>query len=171
MSTSFSETGDGALDARVRAVHRRFPTGVTIVTTCVGEQPFGLAVNAFSSVSLTPPRVLVCVARSSKTHPRLLEGEHLGVNILAADQAAIAAVFATSGGDKFASLSWHAGASGVPLLDGVAASFEVQVTERIPAHTHTIFLGDVVNASAHDRAPLVYLAGGLFDGGRLESAV
>src|SRR5262245_49237930 len=59
------------LVAEVKAVHRQFPTGVTIVTTVVDGVPYGLAVNAFSSLSLDPPTVLVCVATTSATYPRL----------------------------------------------------------------------------------------------------
>ena len=167
-------SSDALLDAdalveRVKDVHRRFPTGVTIVTTAVDGVPFGLAVNAFASLSLTPPRVLACVAATSSTYPRLFEADRLAVNILAHDQIDVARAFARSGGDKFRGLAWQVGAGGAPLLDGVSAQLELTSEHRVRAGTHTIFIGRVVTAQAFERAPLVYLGGAFFDGARLEA--
>ncbi|OIH85785.1 hypothetical protein BLJ79_06215 [Arthrobacter sp. UCD-GKA] len=159
---------DPDLGTRVRNVHRKYPTGVTVVTTSVDGVPFGLAVNAFSSISLDPPLVLVCVNESSKSYPAVFEADHLGINILAADQTAVAGTFARSGGDKFADLAWRSSAVGVPILDGVAGYFELEIKYKIPAYTHTIFIGEVVEAGHSDKAPLVYQDGRFFDGARLE---
>jgi flavin reductase (DIM6/NTAB) family NADH-FMN oxidoreductase RutF len=153
----------------VKAVHRRFPTGVTVVTTCIDDQPYGLAVNAFSSISLSPPLVLVCVAETSATHAHLFQGDHIAVNILAHDQQDVAAVFARSGGDKFRDLSWQRGGCGAPVLEGVSAYLELDIEKRIPAYTHTIFIARVRAAVATDRSPLVYLGGRLIDGAQLEA--
>jgi flavin reductase (DIM6/NTAB) family NADH-FMN oxidoreductase RutF len=162
---------DLELADRVRAVHRSYATGVAVVTTHAGGAPFGLAVNAFSSVSLDPPTVLVCVATSAQTHEHLYGGEHIGVNLLAHDQIDVAGVFAKSGGDKFASIAWSpAAGSGVPVLDGVAAWLELAIEQRLAAGTHTIFLGRVIAAEAFDRPPLVYQAGSFFDGAKLAPA-
>jgi flavin reductase (DIM6/NTAB) family NADH-FMN oxidoreductase RutF len=155
------------LGDRVRAVHRRFPTGVTIVTTCTEGRPYGLAVNAFASISLDPPLVVACIAGTSQTYPHLSSESHLGINILSSTQSAIATTFARSGGDKFRGLAWRPGVTGVPVLDGVSAHLEVETQARIPAHTHTMFIGRVVAAAAADVPPLVYLAGDFFDGGEL----
>lgn len=160
----------GALADAVRQVHRSYPTGVTIVTVAVDGAPYGLAVNAFASISLEPPTVMACVAESSQTHPHLLRGDHFAVNVLAHDQAAVAAAFARSGGDKFAALRWRPGRCGSPLLEGAAAHHEVEVESRTPAHTHTIFIGRVVDAGSAGSAPLVYLGGRLYDGDRLHPA-
>lgn len=151
----------------VKAVHRRFPTGVTIVTTAVEGAPFGLAVNAFSSLSLEPPTVLVCVNQSSATHAHLLEQPHIGINFLAVEQADVARRFAQSGGDKFSETDWHHGSFGVPLLDAAAAHLELEVEQRLTAHTHTIFVGRVLAAETFERDPLLYVGGTLFDGGAL----
>lgn len=155
---------------RVRAAHRCYPTGVTIVTTCLDGTPYGLAVNAFSSVSMDPPRVLVCVKTSSQTHEHLVAGTHLGINFLSHGQYDIASVFATSGGDKFAQLGWRAGIHGVPFIDGASAGLEVEIEQRLPATTHTIFIGRVVNAEVSGTAPLIYHDGAFFDGSRLHPA-
>jgi flavin reductase (DIM6/NTAB) family NADH-FMN oxidoreductase RutF len=154
----------------VKEVHRRFPTGVTVVTVCVDSVPFGLAVNAFSSLSLDPPSVLVCVAQTSATHPRFLASSHFAVNMLASDQTAVATRFAKSGGDKFGGLAWRRGHRGSPILEAAAAYLELEVEARIPAHTHTILIGRVVDAGTSDRSPLVYLGGRFHDGGRLHAS-
>lgn len=104
--------GSKELEEGVRNVHRNFPTGVTIVTALVDGTPYGLAVNAFSSVSLDPPVVLVCVAATSSTHPHLFSVDHLGVNILAEDQDDLLKAFARSGGDKFADVAWREAPAG-----------------------------------------------------------
>jgi flavin reductase (DIM6/NTAB) family NADH-FMN oxidoreductase RutF len=158
---------DRDLVEATKDVHRSFPTGVTIVTTSVDGVPYGLAVNAFSSLCLEPPMVLVCVATTSATHPHLFAGDHVGVNVLANDQGGVVGVFAQTGIEKFDRVEWHEGKSGVPLLDGVSAELELSVQARIPAYTHTIFIGAVVGARAHERPPLLYLGGRLFDGAEL----
>jgi steroid delta-isomerase-like uncharacterized protein len=155
--------GDSGLAEGLRGVHRRFPTGVTIVTTIHGDAPAGLAVNAFSSISLDPPLVLFCVGRTSQTYPRLFAGDEVCVNILARDQRAVAQQFAVSGGDKFQGIEWTQGANGAPLLAGVAARLEGVIETRIAAPTHTIFITRVTAAEPFDRDPLIYLAGGYFD--------
>jgi steroid delta-isomerase-like uncharacterized protein len=147
----------------VRGVHRKFITGVTVVTTDDEGSPKGLAVNAFSSISLDPPMVLVCVQRSSSTHPALHRASHLGISILAADQLDVAKTFAGKGEDKFADIAWAPGEHGAPLLDGSSARLEVEIGERIEAGSHTVFTGRVVSARHDDRAPLVYSGGGFFD--------
>jgi flavin reductase (DIM6/NTAB) family NADH-FMN oxidoreductase RutF len=154
-------------EATVRAVHRQFVTGVTVVTTGIGGVPRGLAVNAFASVSLTPPLVLVCVSASSNTHEHLFRSEHFAINMLAADQAHIARRFASKEPDKFATLDWRPGPGGSPILAGSSAHLEAAVCERIRASTHTVFVGEVVAAEAFDRPPLVYMAGEMYDPERL----
>lgn len=148
---------------RVKDVHRRFPTGVTIVTTLTDGQPYGLAVNAFSSVSIDPPVVLVCVAKTSSTYEHLYRNDSLAVNILASDQLPIAARFATSGGEKFLGLEWEHAENGSPILLGACGFLELTVERRVIAYTHTIFIGRVVRAEVSDRHPLMYLGGKFFD--------
>ncbi|WP_406109178.1 flavin reductase [Streptomyces sp. NBC_01003] len=147
----------------VRGVHRKFITGVTVVTTDDAGTPRGLAVNAFSSISLDPPMVLVCVQRSSSTHPVLHRSTHLGINILAADQLDVAKTFASKGDNKFADLQWAPGEHGSPLIEGSSAQLEVEIGERLEAGSHTVFTGRVVSAHHADLAPLVYSGGGFFD--------
>ncbi len=171
IETSFPNSGGKRAAAEaLRAVHRKFPTGVTIVTTLEGNAPIGLAVNAFSSVSLDPPLVLFCVGKSALTYPRLFAGDAVGLNILARDQRAVAERFAVSGGDKFERVKWTVGANGAPLLSECAARLEGVIETRIAAPTHTIFITRVTGAEALDREPLLYLGGTYFDSGDLTSA-
>ena len=155
------------LPQRVRDAHRAFPTGVTVVTTDVDGRPVGLAVNAFSSVSMDPPLVLVCVNAGSQSHASLRDSRHLGISILSRDQSSVAMSFARSGGDKFTGVNWHPGAHGAPLIDRAAASFEVEVEKQIVAGTHTIFLCRVLDVEITGKPSLVYAAGAFYDGARL----
>jgi flavin reductase (DIM6/NTAB) family NADH-FMN oxidoreductase RutF len=156
------EAGSDLVD-RVKDVHRHFPPGVTFVTTFARDEPRGLAVNAFSSISIEPPVVLVCVAKTSATYDLLYASDSIGVSILANDQVTIARRFAVSGGDKFADLDWVRGESGVPLVAGACAHLELSVERRIIAYTHSIFIGRVTHARTSARQPLLYSAGEFYD--------
>jgi steroid delta-isomerase-like uncharacterized protein len=154
----------------LRSVHRKLVTGVTVVTTQAADEPRGLAVNAFSSVSLEPPQILICVQKSSSTYSHLIAAKHFGVNILAADQVPVANVFATKQERKFDRIAWHAGTYGVPVVDGACAHMEVELQDTLHASTHTIFIGKVVHVEWNEKPPLIYTDGQFFDGSRLAPA-
>jgi flavin reductase (DIM6/NTAB) family NADH-FMN oxidoreductase RutF len=151
----------------MKLVNRQFITGVTVVTAMDGEKPRGLAVNAFSSISLDPPTVMVAVQRTSSTHECLFRAEHLAINILSTDQLDVVNVFATKSDDKFADLDWEPGPFGSPLIAGSGAQMEVEIRERLQASTHTLFVCRVVHATVSERHPMVYSAGRFFNGGAL----
>lgn len=151
----------------MKEFNRRFVTGVTVVTARDGERPRGLAANAYCSVSLEPPLVLICVQKTSSTHPALFASGHLGINILGVDQRETVAVFAGKAADKFADLAWHEGPHGSPLVDGSSASIEAEITERIQTRTHTVFVCRVQHAELGDTAPMIYQAGRFYHGGTL----
>src|SRR6476620_4612350 len=96
----------------MKQVNRQFVTGVTVITTMDGDTPKGLAVNAFASISLDPPTVMVCVQRTSNTHDCLFRADHLAINILSTAQMDVVAKFASKSDDKFAGLNWRPGPSG-----------------------------------------------------------
>jgi len=154
----------------VRGFHRKFVTGVTVVTTQLDGVPKGLAVNAFASISIEPPLVMVCVQTTSSTYEALVQAEHFGVNILAADQLGVAQAFASKGSDKFAKVRWHPAVNGSPLIDNACAHLEAEIGERLQAHTHTIFVGRIVHSDFNDRPGLLYGDGKFFDGRRLQPA-
>ena len=152
----------------LRGVHRRFVTGVTVVTTAGGDGiPRGLAVNAFASISLEPPLIMVCVQKTSSTYEPLFASEYFAVNLVAADQLPVVQQFASKREDKFTDVAWHAGAHGSPILEGSCAYMEAQMQERFQASTHTVFLGKVVDAQFSDHPPLLYGGGAFFDGAQL----
>ena len=155
----------------MKGVNRQFVTGVTVVTAMDDGTPRGLAVNAFASISLDPPTVMVCVQRTSNTHDCLFRADHLAINILSTDQLDVVKRFAVKSDDKFAGLDWDAGPFGSPLIARSAAVMEVQIRERLRASTHTVFMCRVVHAEVSNRHPMVYSAGKFFDGGTLTDLV
>jgi flavin reductase (DIM6/NTAB) family NADH-FMN oxidoreductase RutF len=151
----------------MKQVNRQFVSGVTVVTTKDGQTPRGLAVNAFSSVSLDPPTVMVAVQRTSSTHDCLFRATHLAINILSTEQLDVVNIFATKSDDKFAGLDWAPGPFGSPLIARSSAQMEVEIRERLQASTHTLFVCRVLHATVSDRHPMVYSAGRFFDGAAL----
>ncbi|HXH85166.1 MAG TPA: flavin reductase family protein [Candidatus Tectomicrobia bacterium] len=143
-----------------RRVLAHFASGITVLTTCDADQrPTGLTATAFSSVSLEPPLVLVCVDHKSQSYPALRERGRFAVNILRADQEAVSRRFATTRLDKFEGLSYRLGALGMPLIDGALAHLECAVVNAHVEGDHTIFIGRVEHAGADDGDPLLYYCG------------
>ncbi len=144
-----------------RRVLGHFAAGVTVVTTVDPDgAPFGLTATAFSSVSLEPPLVLVCVDKRAESHPHFHTARVFGVNFLAVDHEHLSRRFALTGGDKFSGLSWREGMTGTPLLSDALGYVECRTTEVFDAGDHTIFLGQVEAAGARDGEPLLYFRGG-----------
>ena len=140
-----------------------FATGVTIVTarSSTGEL-VGLTANSFNSVSLDPPLVLWSLARSAASMLAFSTGSHYAINILSADQQALALRFATKGVDRFANLTFADGASGAPLLNGAAAWFECFNRSRYDEGDHVIFVGEVERCSHRAGASPLLFHGGKF---------
>jgi len=139
------------------AAMRRFATGVAIVTTSLDGRIHGFTVNAFASVSAEPPTVLICVNRIATAHPLIASSQRFCVNILALDQRRLAERFA--GGEprsRFEGVAYTIGPSGSPILAGTVAHVDCTVTEELSASTHTIFLGEVLDAGSRDAEPLGY---------------
>jgi flavin reductase (DIM6/NTAB) family NADH-FMN oxidoreductase RutF len=151
----------------MKKVNRQFITGVTVVTAMDDDKPRGLAVNAFASISLDPPTVMVAVQHTSSTHDCLFRANHLAINILSTDQIDVVNRFAVKSDDKFAGLDWEPGPFGSPLIGRSAAQMEVEIRERLQASTHTVFMCRVVHAAVSDRDAMIYSAGKFFDGGSL----
>lgn len=129
-----------------RQVMGHFATGVTIVTTEHEGTLAGLTVNAFCSVSLHPPLVLVCVDLTSNTLPLIRESGRYAVNILTAEQEELSRCFATSSQERyefFCNADYHVAATGAPILDGALAFVDTHVVAEYPGGDHVIFLGQV----------------------------
>lgn len=138
-----------------------FATGVTIVTALDADgAPGGLTANSFTSVSLDPPLLLVCIANTSGTAATLRAATHFGVNVLQIGQQPASNRFASKGTDRFANLPWAPGQTGVPLLASSLVSFECQRESLHEAGDHFILVGRVVRAQFEPhRDPLLYFRG------------
>jgi flavin reductase (DIM6/NTAB) family NADH-FMN oxidoreductase RutF len=125
----------------LRRVFGCFPSGIAAVCALDGEgRPAGMAVSSFTSVSLAPPLVLVCVQNTSTTWPVLRRAQRLGVSVLAADQHQAARSLAARGVDRFADLSWSTTAGGAVLLHGAAAWLDCEVEQEVPGGDHAVVL-------------------------------
>ncbi len=151
----------------LRTLHGKFVTGVTVVTTTDDVTPYGLTLNAFSSLTLDPPLIMVSIQTSSATYKPMFSAKHFAVNILAADQEQVARTFASKRDDKFSDAEWAPGLHGSPILDGATAWLEAETTERVRVGTHTLFVGRVCELAFTPRPPLVYAGGAFFDGALL----
>jgi flavin reductase (DIM6/NTAB) family NADH-FMN oxidoreductase RutF len=132
-----------------------FASGVTVVAVRKGEQLVGLTATAFSSASLDPPLVLVCIARSASAHDAILDAERVGISVLAEDQGWIAKQFARRGIDRFDRVSLVPG-RGAPLVRGALAHLECRHHAQHDAGDHTILVGEVVATRVAPGRPLVH---------------
>jgi flavin reductase (DIM6/NTAB) family NADH-FMN oxidoreductase RutF len=145
-----------------RRVMGHFVTGVTVVTALDGERPFGITVNALSSVSLDPALVMVALDRRRFLTPIVRAAGRYAVSILSEDQQALSDCFAGAavepGREAFCGASWHAGTTGLPLLDGAIATLECTVVEAFSAGDHDLFIGrvDVLASRPEHPMPLLY---------------
>ena len=142
----------------LRRVLAAFPTGVTALAALVDGEPVGMAANSFTSVSLDPPLVSVCVATTSSTWPELRRATRIGVSVLSHEQESASRSLAARGIDRFADLSWHATDDGAILLDGATAWFDCSVEREIRAGDHEIVLLNVhgLGTAEPHTPPLVF---------------
>lgn len=138
-----------------------FATGVTVVTTRTAEgEPIGLTANSFTSVSLDPPLILVCVAKSAGSAPVLETAEHFAINMLHIGQQPTSDRFARRGEDRFAATAHEGWDTGVPILSGALASFECSRHALHDGGDHYILVGLVTQARFEPkRDPLLYFRG------------
>jgi len=145
----------------LRRVMGHFATGVTVITSIRSSgELHGLTANAFTSVSLIPPLLLVCIDKKADSYPCFDESKIFTVNVLSADQEALSRRFAVSGGEKFEGISFKIGANGAPILDGALAYLECKVTEKIDGGDHTIYIGEIEQAETKEGKPLLFFRGG-----------
>jgi len=132
---------DNAIDsAHFRTVMGHFATGVTIVTSSFGQQPIGCTVNAFTSVSLHPPLVLVSLAEQSRTLAAITTRDVFGINMLAWRQRHLAQQFAAASDDRFTEVPYRL-ECGVPVLEGAMAAAVCEVERAIVVADHVLVLG------------------------------
>ncbi|HMG35689.1 MAG TPA: flavin reductase family protein [Blastocatellia bacterium] len=138
----------------------RFASGVTVVTAVNEGRPWGMTVSAFSSVSLEPPLVLVCIDKKASGHSCLAEGCNFAVNVLSEEQEHLSRRFATRDADRFSEVAYTVRDSGVPLIDEAIAKIECRVVQAYPGGDHTIVVGEVVSTEVAEGKPLAYFRGG-----------
>jgi flavin reductase (DIM6/NTAB) family NADH-FMN oxidoreductase RutF len=142
-----------------------FATGVTVVTTRGEEHGYGMTANAFSSVSLDPPLILVCVINPSEGAEHISRNGVFAVNILNHDQEPLSRYFASrdrpKGRDAFKDVAHRIAASGSPILEGSAAFLDCRLHTTHEAGDHLIFIGEVLEIGIRDDGtPLVFHGGG-----------
>ena len=137
----------------------RFATGVTVVTVCdASGAPHGLTVSSFTSVSLDPPLVLICVGASSTVLEHIRHSKYFGINVLEESQRRLSDRFSRKVEDRFGGVEWATGKTGVPLLSGVVATLECATRRRITLGDHDVFIGEVLHTHVSHGTPLVYFS-------------
>lgn len=145
---------------------RRFPTGVTVVTSIKDGEPRGVTVNAFASVSAEPPMVLICINREARSYLYISTSKIFCVNLLAGDQRALAERFSGKLRERqFEDVAHTTAVTGAPVLAGTVGYLDCEVAEEHHAGTHSIFIGNVVQADARAGSPLGYYDGAFHDFG------
>ena len=138
----------------------KFATGITVITTRdENNNPVGMTVNSFASVSLTPPLVLWCLGEASSTCEAFLRCSHFAINILRADQQAVSQLFAAPDEGHFKELPWQPGLEGSPLLGQALAHFECSMEHQYQGGDHTIIVGRVSHFEQFEGEPLVFSQG------------
>jgi 3-hydroxy-9,10-secoandrosta-1,3,5(10)-triene-9,17-dione monooxygenase reductase component len=159
-------SGEPSIDAgRFREILGHFASGVTIVTAMEDAGPVGFTCQAFASLSVEPPLIVLAPGKTSTSWPRIARAGVFCVNILSEGQEALSRNFAVSGGDKFVGVGWRPVGNGAPLLDGALAWVECSFVQAHDAGDHEIVIGRVHDLGVNQGRPLVYYRGGF---GRLE---
>lgn len=144
----------------LRTVYGRFPTGVVAVAALIDSAPAGLAASSFTTVSLTPPLVSVCMAHTSSTWPVLRRAGRLGLSVLGSRHRAICRRLAGPSDGRFTGVAWRPTPEGAVLLDGAGAWLECSVEQEVRAGDHDIVVLRVHDLRAdHAVDPLVFHAG------------
>ncbi|MHB8692524.1 MAG: flavin reductase family protein [Solirubrobacteraceae bacterium] len=144
---------------RFRSVLGHLPTGVTVVTAMAADGPAGMAANSVTSVSLDPPLILLCPAKSSGTWPSIKAAGGFCVNVLGSEHEELCRRFACKGADRFTGVPVHA-RHGAPALDEAVAWIDCEIDAEHDAGDHTIVVARVLAvAAAEGVQPLVFFQG------------
>ena len=146
--------------SKLREAFGNFTTGVTIITTRQSDRlPRGFTANSFTSVSLEPPLLLVCLSKKALSYRIFHDAEYFAINVLKREQKSISELFATQSEKKFLSDQWHSGYQDMPILEGCLSNFVCSKEKIIDAGDHTILMGRVVELQTMDGDPLLYFRG------------
>lgn len=134
-----------------------YPTGVTVVTAYnENNEPMGLTVNSFASVSLDPLLILWSIDKRVSTYDAFLKVDRFSVNILASDQGDLCNLFASRVPDRFAQCEWDKSELDLPILKDTLATLQCKVYNKVEAGDHTIMIGEVLDIQNRDKEPLLY---------------
>ncbi|MFD7905329.1 flavin reductase family protein [Kitasatospora sp. NPDC059747] len=135
--------------ADLRDVMRRYPTGVTVLSSGREDTAVAMTVNSFTSISLDPPRVLVSVMRTARAHPVITASRRLGIHLLAAHQGDVAKLFASREKPAGPGLGAYLDrtAEGHDVLPGALASLACEIEDTFPGGDHDLFLARVLHAT------------------------
>jgi flavin reductase (DIM6/NTAB) family NADH-FMN oxidoreductase RutF len=137
----------------------RFATGVCIASVVDrAGTPHGLTVSSFTSVSLEPPLILICLGHAVTNVDDFRAAAYFGLSILRDDHQRISDRFAQKGHDRFDGIEWHSGDTGVPLITRAIATIECATYQRVTSGDHDIFIGEVIRTCVNEGSPLVYYA-------------
>ena len=137
-----------------------FVTGVTVVTTCLDSKLHGLTVNAFSSLSLNPPLVLICIDKKSESNKILKQSKIFAVNILSKDQKNLSKIFSDSkNNNRFHKVKTTTKITGSPIIVNSLGYIDCSVEKIIPAGDHNIFVGKIKSLNTKNLDPLIYYRG------------
>ncbi|GAA0803738.1 flavin reductase family protein [Psychrobacter piscatorii] len=140
-----------------------YMTGVTVITaTSKDGTPVGFTANSFTSVSLNPPLLLVCPAKSLSSFEVFANCDSFVVNILSEDQQNISNIFAGSKDDRFSQIEWHKDEQGNPIIDGALTHFSCKTDRNLEAGDHNLLVGEVLSFSNREGYGLGYASGGYF---------
>lgn len=145
---------------RFRDVLGRFATGVTVVTALEDTLPVGFTCQAFASLSLRPPMVVLAAAKSSTSWPRMAKAGAFCVNILSDKQRAVSDAFAGPSLDKFEGVPWHVGTAGTPVIDDSLAWIECALGAVHDAGDHELITGRVLDLGVGEGSPLIFYRSG-----------
>lgn len=149
-----------------------FVTGVTVITTCQSDgTPRGFTANSFTSVSLDPPLILVCVGKSAFSYPVFRAAKNFAVNILSEDQVDTSGIFASKEPDKFERSRWRLGIGGSPILEATAAWLDCETHDVVEAGDHVILIGRVIDFDHTTSNPLGFCRGSYVQFGLERDAV
>ena len=152
-------TADGA---ELRRVFGCFPSGVTAVCAILDGTPVGMAVSSFTSVSVAPPLVSICIQNCSTTWPKLRDAPRLGLSVLAEDHCEVGASLSRKEGDRFASVAWSGLPGGSVLVDGASAWLDCRLDTEVRAGDHTIAVLEVCALGADPGTPPLVFHGSRF---------
>ena len=164
------EAAGGRSDSRIftsrdfRDAMGAFATGINVITTTSGEVMYGMTASAFSSVSLDPPLILICIGITSEGSEVIRANGVFAVNVLSADQEPLSRFFASKdrprGRDAFRGVDHYTAVTGSPLLEGAAAHLDCRLAETHEAGDHLIFIGEVLALEVEpEKEPLLFHGG------------